>query len=463
MNIESIHSVFFIGIGGIGMSALARYFKACGKIVGGYDRQATALSHELEDEGMLIHYIDDTDSIANMFLDKQTTLVVYTPAVPATNEHLKFFTHKGFAIRKRAEVVGDISNEKKNICVAGTHGKTSIATLIAHLLQNTSEKCNAFLGGISKNYNKNLLLQTKSEIFVVEADEFDRSFLQLNPFVAVISSLDADHLDIYEHEENVKDAFKEFVGKIQNQGFLILKHNLALKLKEEQNYFKYTYSLEDAEADYFATDIRLKNKSYVFSIATPTEVIQDVELGIGGLFNVENAIAAVAAIHVLGLCNAASVKKGLKSFAGIKRRFEFHVNEKNNIYIDDYAHHPKELETCINAIKELFPREKILGIFQPHLYSRTRDFAAEFAESLKLLDEVVLLDVYPAREKPIQGVNSELILEKIENKNKTISTKKEVLDIVKKSEKEIIVTFGAGDISELVEPIKNIVKTRAKA
>ncbi|MCD4747181.1 MAG: UDP-N-acetylmuramate--L-alanine ligase [Bacteroidales bacterium] len=448
MNLNNLHSIYFLGIGGIGMSGMARYFQAKGVKISGYDKTSTALTQKLIEEGMDIHFEDNINLIPSII-----DMVVYTPAIPSDNKEFVYFTENGFEIKKRSEILGLIIKDKKGIAVAGTHGKTTVSTLIAHLLKQSDVDCTAFLGGISKNYNTNLLLSDKSDYIVVEADEFDKSFLQLNPFIAVITSADADHLDIYGKKEKINESFTQFTEQIQKNGKLIIKHGLDLQISIKDFFEIYYYSF-NTKSNFYAKNIKLKDGLYNFDFVYPFDEIKDITLGLPGLMNVENAVAAISVAFLLGV-DEDDIRKSLKSFAGIKRRFEYQVKTKDLVYIDDYAHHPEELKACINSVRELYPGKKITGVFQPHLYSRTRDFADEFANSLALLDEVILLEIYPAREKAIKNVNSKMLLDKIKVQNKKLCSGTGLIDELKSRNIEILLTLGAGDIDQLVEPIKN--------
>ncbi len=454
MDIKTIHNVYFLGVGGIGMSAIARYFNTMGKNVAGYDKVSKPLTDDLINEGINIHFSDDILNIPEEFKNKHNTLVVYTPAMPKNHKELNYFIEEGFEIKKRSEVLGILSREKKCIAVAGTHGKTTIATMIAHLMRKSRMGCNAFLGGISKNYKTNFLADRDSKYVVVEADEFDRSFLQLNPQKAIISSVDADHLDIYSDENDLKSAFKQFVNQINSGGKLLVKAELNFEIPERDDIEVYTYSL-DKESDFRAENIRIENGLYVFDFIGIKGRINNLKLGLPGLMNIENAIAAVGIATMSGVHND-EIFNSLKKFKGIQRRFDYQIHRDDFVYIDDYAHHPEELRASIGSAKELFKGKRITGIFQPHLYTRTRDFVDGFAESLELLDEIILMDIYPAREEPILGVTSEIIFNKIKNQNKTLCTKAELLKILKNRKPEVLMTLGAGDIDEFIEPIKKL-------
>jgi len=454
LDLKNIRTVYFLGIGGIGMSALARYFQFQGCKVYGYDKIASALTNALEKEGIVIRFDEDITKIP-----ETTDLVVLTPAIPNDNTLLQYFIKNNTPIKKRAEVLGLIAREGLNIAVAGTHGKTTVTTLISHLLKQSIVDCTAFLGGISKNYNTNLLLSTYSKYIVAEADEYDRSFLQLFPHIAIITSIDADHLDIYGSKASLEDSFCKFALQVQEKGYLIVNMKINIPFNLDKNAKVYQYSLQDEKADFYASGIQMNKGLYSFDFHYPDGVITDLRLGLPGLFNVENAVAALAATW---LCKVQSseLRKALLTFSGVKRRFDYRFKSPECVYIDDYAHHPEELKTCISSIRNLYPGKKIMGIFQPHLFSRTRDFAEEFARSLELLDKIILLDIYPAREKPIEGITSQFLLDKIEKKEKKLCTKENVLDEIENNLPEIIVTLGAGDIDRLVEPIVNMLNKR---
>jgi UDP-N-acetylmuramate--alanine ligase len=447
MNIEQVKEVYFLGIGGIGMSALARFFKSRGCSVFGYDKTSTPLTLELEAEGMEIHYDEDVDLIPD-----GVDLVVYTPAVPKKHSEYQFFLENGYPILKRSQVLGMISSDYKTIGVAGTHGKTTITTLTAHLLQQTPQGVNAFLGGISKNYKSNLLLSPKSEWVVVEADEFDRSFLHLFPQIAVITSVDADHLDIYKNILALKESFTQFTGQIKPGGHLIIKKGISFNVIQRLGLKIHTYSI-DQEADFSIQNLRIMTGHYVFDLKLDETTMKDVELGLPGLFNVENAIAASAAAWLAG-AKPEEIRKGLMSFSGVRRRFDTRINREDLIYIDDYAHHPAELKACINSVRHLYPDKKITGVFQPHLFSRTRDFADDFARSLELLDEIILLEIYPAREQPIEGIDAQMLLNKINKTAKRICQNDELIEVLKSLKPELLLTLGAGDIDQFVKPIE---------
>ena len=458
MEFKDIKTIYFIGIGGIGMSALARYFSFHGKTVAGYDKTATALTRQLETEGIAIHYEDDPDLIP-----KNPDLVVYTPAVPKDHRELVYYQQHGQTLMKRSEVLGLITNSSFNICVAGTHGKTTITTMIAHILRHSGYGCNAFLGGIAVNYNSNYW-SDKRNVCVVEADEYDRSFLRLRPDIAVISAMDADHLDIYGTAEAVQQAFVDFSGCLKPGGLLLSRKGLERE-KELKGDRHATYGLTNepaetdsrAPADFYATDIRIDQGDYLFRVQSADWSIDKVALSMGGRHNVENAIAAIAVAHTLGIAGD-KIVAAVAAFRGVKRRFEYIVKRPNQVYVDDYAHHPEELRALITGARELFSGMKCTIIFQPHLFTRTRDFADGFAASLDLADEVFLLPVYPAREQPIPGVTSEMIAAKMTKGKVTVADKKDVLKILGKENIELLITAGAGDIDTLVEPIRQLLE-----
>jgi UDP-N-acetylmuramate--alanine ligase len=453
---ENLSSVYFLGIGGIGMSALARYYNSKDVKVSGYDKTPTPLTNLLAEEGVAVHFEDNID-----LLDKDADFVVYTPAIPADHKELNFYKTRGYELRKRSEVLGSITRNHFNICVAGTHGKTTTSTMIAHLLRDTGYGCNAFLGGIAANYNTNFWpapMQSGSgnkEVCVAEADEYDRSFLQLSPDVAIITAMDADHLDIYGDEKTMQDAFIQFTGKIKTGGLLISKKSI-LRTAEFLGSNKMTYAATDKTADAFACNIRIANGSYLFDVQIKNRQIKDIELNMGGMHNVENAIAAIAVAVHLNI-EEDKIKKAIGNFEGVKRRFEYVVKTVNHVVIDDYAHHPEELRALIQSAKELFPGKKTTLVFQPHLFSRTNDLADGFAEVLSIADETILLPVYPAREQPMPGVTSHLILDKMTNKKRSVKEKEELLNWLKENNTELLIISGAGDVDGMVEPIKNIV------
>lgn len=446
MNVKGLHNVYFIGIGGIGMSAIARYFRAMGIAVAGYDKTETSLTRKLIDEGIAVTYHDDVHAIADQFKGQMTT-VVYTPAVPKDLEILNYFKNQGNIVAKRSEMLGLITQGSFSIAVAGTHGKTTTSSMVAHLLKQSGKGCNAFLGGITTNYNSNVLLDEKSNITVVEADEFDRSFLTLDPNVAIVTSTDADHLDIYGEHNALLDSFQLFVNKVPQNGVLVMRNGLLLKHKNV-----ITYGIED-DAKVVARNVRVDNGNYLFDVVSMIRTYEGLVVGLPGRHNIENALAALIVGELMELSEE-EIREGLLTFSGVKRRFERVIDNDELTYIDDYAHHPKELEMCISSVKELYPLKKITGIFQPHLYSRTRDFAPDFAKSLDLLDEAILMDIYPARELPIEGVTSEMLLNLMTISRKSIVSADQMIEDVKSRELEVLLTLGAGDIDRLVEPLK---------
>ena len=439
--------IYFVGIGGIGMSALARYFKSKAVAISGYDKTETVLTKQLVSEGIKIHYEDNIELI-----DKDAQLIVYTPAVPKDHKELKYFKDNNYTVVKRSDVLGAITNSSFNICVAGTHGKTTTSTMVAHILQDSGYGCNAFLGGIAVNYNSNFWSSEKN-VCVVEADEYDRSFLKLSPDVAIITAMDPDHLDIYGTAENVEQAFIDFSARVKEGGLLLSKFDL--KRSDELKASKHlSYHFNNDKADVYAANIKMNNGSYQFDVRTKGWILNDVVLNMGGMHNIENMVAAIAVAHNLKIEDE-KIKAAVSSFKGVMRRFEYIVKKEKVIYIDDYAHHPDELRALLTGAKKLFPDKKCTIIFQPHLFSRTKDFADGFAETLSLADEIILLPIYPARELPMEGVNSEMILSKMTNKNRKVLSKTEILDWVKNNKTELLITAGAGDIDTLVEPIKN--------
>lgn len=457
-------AVYFLGIGGIGMSALARYFKSLGVIVSGYDKTETPLTKQLSGEGINIHYEDSIELI-----DKKAQLIVYTPAVPNNHKELNFYKKNDYIVVKRSEVLGAITNSSFNICVAGTHGKTTTSTMIAHILRDSGFGCNAFLGGIAVNYNSNFWT-SENNVCVVEADEYDKSFLKLSPDVAIISSMDADHLDIYGTAENMEQAFIDFTAKIKKGGLLISKYGLT-RSKDLAAGKQLTYHLDDMNASVYASDIKMNHGSYRFDVVgndfgARGWVLKDVVLNMGGKHNIENMVAAIAVAHHIGIEDD-KIIKAVAGFKGVKRRFEYILKTAKQVYIDDYAHHPEELRALITGAKTMFADKKCIVVFQPHLFSRTRDLADGFAEVLDLADEVILLPIYPARELPMDGVSSEMILERMHSEDKIVMSKDDLLKhftleknshIEEGFEGTVLITAGAGDIDTLVEPIKQLFK-----
>jgi UDP-N-acetylmuramate--alanine ligase len=451
MKTTDIHRVYFLGIGGIGMSALARYFKSIRKEVAGYDRVSTHLTQQLEKEGMVIFYKDEVSLIPEIYKKIRNTLIVYTPAVPSSNSVFEYFRHKGYEIMKRSQVLGKIMELHTGIAVAGTHGKTTISSMIAHIFKHSGKSCNAFLGGIAKNFNSNLVLDSSSDYFIAEADEFDRSFLTLFPDYAVVSSADDDHLDIYGERKNLVASFNQFISQVKPTGVLVIKQGVDLSIPAGINLYR--YALTDP-CDYYAFDLFQKEMHYRFSIHTPEGEFTNINLGVNGKLNVENAVAAWAIAQQAGIDETA-IKDALENYNGVLRRFDVKIRNKNILFIDDYAHHPEELRAFISSVREMVPDRKITGIFQPHLYSRTRDFASGFAKSLSLLDNVIMLEIYAARELPVEGVNSGLIFNELTNKGERIyCSKEQILNVLGEMKPEVLLTMGAGDIDQIVEPIK---------
>jgi len=444
--------LYFIGIGGIGMSNLARYFHTKGKCVAGYDKTRTTLTDELSAEGIAIHYNDVPDDLPAAFTNKATTLVVRTPAVPDDLGELRYFIDHDFCVLKRAEVLGVISAESKGLCIAGTHGKTTTSMMTAHLLKQSHVDCSAFLGGISNNYQTNLLLSDKSDLTIIEADEYDRSFHHLTPWMAVVTSVDPDHLDIYGTHAAYLESFAYFTSLIRPGGCLVIKKGLPLRPRLQEGVRQYTYSVT-SEADFYATNIRYEPGRLFFDFTRFGVCLKDIELGVPVRINVENAVAAMALAHLNGATDE-ELRTGIGTFKGTRRRFDRVVNREDFVYIDDYAHHPEELKASILSIKELYPGRKVTGIFQPHLYSRTNDFADDFARVLSLLDDLILLDIYPAREKPIPGVTSDMILQKVNLSSKVVTSLSKVFEVLNHKQPEVLVTLGAGNIDTLVSLLK---------
>lgn len=458
MNINTLKAVYFIGAGGIGMSALVRYFLSKGKKVGGYDRTPSELTLKLIEEGADIHYDEAPENIPSDFLNPESTLVVYTAAMPEDHVLLQYFRKHEFTIYKRAQVLGMLTRSSKGLCAAGTHGKTTTSAMAAHLLHQSHIGCDAFLGGISKNYGTNLLLSDTSEFVVIEADEFDRSFHWLTPFATVITSTDADHLDIYGTEEAYLESFAHYTSLIQPGGALIMRKGIRLQPRLQEGTTLYTYSRE--EGDFHAENIRIGNGEIFFDYVSPLGNIQDVQLGVPVAINIENGIAAMALAQLSGVTNE-EIKAGMASFRGVDRRFDFKIKTDKIVYLSDYAHHPEEIRQSILSMRALYEGKKLTGIFQPHLYTRTRDFYQEFADSLSLLDEVILTDIYPARELPIEGVSSQLIYDNLSSGiEKTLCKKEEILDILKEKKIEVLITLGAGDIENYAAPICEILNGR---
>ncbi len=449
IDVKNISNFYFLGIGGIGMSALARFFRKEGKYVAGYDKTSSPLTRKLEEEGLDIHYQDDVNNIPSKIIEDKNSLIVFTPAIPEENQEMAYFKQSPFVMVKRARVLGYLSREYKTLAVAGTHGKTTISTMLAHLMQYGDDKAHAFLGGIAANYDTNYIHAGNSPFMVVEADEFDRSFHQLKPAASIISVIDADHLDIYRNKEGLEHAFDVFAAL--NSDFILKRYDTGINAGPE-NIF--TYALNDERADYYASDMTKSGLCYSFSLNAGHEKIENIKMAVPGLLNVENMVAAMAMALMQGV-TPLQLQKAVAEFRGIKRRFEIVLQNKNSVYIDDYAHHPEEIKRTLESIRALFPGKKITGIFQPHLYSRTRDLADEFAKSLDKLDQCILLPVYPAREEAIPGVNSEMIANKMSVRQVKLMEKDELIPYLRKEKPEILLSLGAGDIDRLVNDIKN--------
>lgn len=443
-------NVYFIGIGGIGMSALARYFKQNGLNVGGYDKTPSPLTIQLENEGCLIHFDDLGDQVPESFTNKKDTLVVYTPAIKQLDE-INFFKQHGFTLLKRAEVLGMLTRQSKGLCVAGTHGKTTTSSMLAFMLDQSNWKCNAFLGGIATNFQSNLVLSQNSSYTVIEADEFDRSFLHLSPFASIITSVDPDHLDIYGTAEQFKEGFRQFAMKLDPKGICMQKEGLNLPTLGTS----FTYAVESESADYSVSNIQWKNGFLCGDVRLKNSWWREVEFGLPGIHNAENALACLGLLNELGM-DETQIRAGIKNFLGVKRRFEYIIRTEKLVYVDDYAHHPKEINALINSIRLLYPGKKITGIFQPHLFSRTKDFVVDFAKELSELDELILLPIYPAREEPIQGVTSEWLLSMCKNEKKSIKRPSEVLSYLSNYSDGILLTIGAGDIDRIVPTLKEV-------
>lgn len=460
MRLEDIKSVYFLGAGGIGMSALVRYFLSEGKTVAGYDRTPSPLTGKLIEEGAALHFEENCELIPNECKEKETTLVVYTPAIPKGHKELEFFANEGFCIKKRAEVLGIITKGKAGVCAAGTHGKTTTSTMTAHLLHQSHVDCAAFLGGISKNYKSNLILSDKSDFVVIEADEYDRSFLHLEPYIATITSADPDHLDIYGNKENYLEAFAQFTEKIRENGYLIIHEGLEVVPRTKPGVKTYTYGRESG--DFHAENIRIGNGTIIIDYVSPWQKIENVELGVPVSINIENGVASMAMAEICG-ATAEELKQGMLTFAGADRRFDFHIKRDDLVLLSDYAHHPDEVRACAKSIKDLYKDKKVTALFQPHLYSRTADFYKEFAESLSLFDKVILVDIYPAREEPMPGVTSKLIYDCIgESVEKSMCSRENVIDCIEKEKNniEVLVSLGAGDIENDVPEMKRILENR---
>ena len=450
-------AVYFVGIGGIGMSAIARYFLNQGIFVGGYDRTPSPLTHALESEGAQIHYTDDPSLIPIPCRDKAETLVIYTPAIPADHSELQYFRIQGFDLQKRAQVLGTLTRTLKGLCVAGTHGKTTTSSMAAHLLHQSHIDCNAFLGGITKNYGTNYILSKDSPYVVIEADEFDRSFHWLTPWASVITSTDADHLDIYGTEQAYLESFSKYSSLIQPHGYLILHTGLKMQAATQPSVTTYTYSRD--EGQFHAENIKIGDGRITFDLISPLGNIPAIELGVPVAINIENGIAAMALAQIAG-ATPDEIRQGMLTFAGVDRRFDFHIRRADMAYLSDYAHHPAEIRQSILSIKQLYQGRHIRAIFQPHLYTRTRDFYTEFADALSLLDDVVIMDIYPAREQPIPGVTSDLIYDNLRpGIKKQKCSKEQLLDIVRQKDYDVLITLGAGDIEDYAQQITDILNT----
>jgi UDP-N-acetylmuramate--alanine ligase len=446
VKLSSIHNVYFVGIGGVGMSALAQYFDKNGKKVAGYDKTPTPITNALQQSNIEVHFKDEVKNIPISFLNEEQTLVVYTPAIPKDHSQLTYFQQNGFTVMKRAEVLGKITENTFCLAVAGTHGKTTTSSILGHIMQPS--KATAFLGGIAENYNSNLILG-EDKISVVEADEFDRSFLQLSPNIACVTSMDADHLDIYGEHEMLLQSFRDFAGKVSDT--LIVAKGLPLE--------GLTYAVNE-NADYKAFNVKIVDGAYIFDVQTPTEIIENIEFRLPGKHNMMNALAALAMADVYG-ASSQQIKEQLSSFDGVQRRFSYKLKSEDVVLIDDYAHHPTEITAVENSVREMYSNDKVVAVFQPHLFSRTRDFAEDFATALSKFDEIILLDIYPARELPIQGITSEWLFDKIENPNKKLSTKQNLIKNIQLSNSKVVVMIGAGDIGLLVDDVKKALEKRS--
>jgi len=458
MELKDIKSVYFVGAGGIGMSAIARYFISKGLVVGGYDKTPSALTKRLESEGMLIHYEEDVDEIPHACRDPKSTLVVYTPAIPPEHKELVFFRENSFEIEKRAQVLGTLTHSHKGLCVAGTHGKTTTSTMAAHILHQSHLDCNAFLGGISKNYGTNYILSKTSDFVVIEADEFDRSFHWLRPYMSVITATDPDHLDIYGTKEAYLESFRHYSTLIQPGGALIIHKNLEMKVDVQDDVKVYEYSRD--EGDFHAENIVIDNGEISFDFISPINNITNIKLGQPVPINIDNGIAAMALAQLSG-CTDDEIRYGMSTYGGVERRFDFKIKNDKVVFLSDYAHHPQEILQSAKSIRELYKNRKITVMFQPHLYTRTRDFYKDFADSLSLLDEVILLDIYPAREQPIPGITSKLIYDNLRpGIEKSMCNKNDVIDLVKNHDFDVLMVLGAGDLDNYVPEITKILQNK---
>lgn len=461
MEAKDIQAVYFVGAGGIGMSAIARYFINKGAVVAGYDRTPTDLTRELEKEGMLVHYEENTDLIPQACRDAKHTLVVYTPAVPETHKELVYFREGGFEIEKRAQVLGTLTRTHKGLCFAGTHGKTTTSTMCAHIMHQSHLDCNAFLGGISKNYDTNYILSDHSDYVVIEADEFDRSFHWLRPWMSVITATDPDHLDIYGTKEAYLESFNHYTELIQPGGALIIHQNLEMKQRVKDGVKVYTYSR--SEGDFHAENVKMDNGTIVFDFISPVENVKGIELGQPIPINIENSVAAMAMAQLNG-CTAEELRYGMKTYGGVDRRFDFKIKNNRHVFLSDYGHHPKEILQCAKSLKELYSGRKITAIFQPHLYTRTRDFYQDFADALSHFDEVILTEIYPARELPIEGVTSDLIFNNLKDGVEKDTIKKDdVLNYVNQRDFDVLVVLGAGDLNDYVPEIAKVLEAKEQA
>ena len=461
MELKDIKSVYFVGAGGIGMSAIARYFIRKGLVVAGYDKTPSDLTHQLEKEGMLIHYEENVDEIPHACRDPKSCLVIYTPAIPKEHKELVFFNEGGFTVEKRAQVLGTLTRTHKGLCVAGTHGKTSTSTMCAHIMHQSHIDCNAFLGGISKNYGTNYILSDHSDYVVIEADEFDRSFHWLRPWMTVITSTDPDHLDIYGTKEAYLESFRHYTTLIQPGGALIIHKNLEMKADVQPGVKVYEYSRD--EGDFHAENLIIDHGEITFDFVSPIETVKGIELGQPVPINIDNSIAAMAMAQLNG-CTAEELRYGMKTYHGVVRRFDFKIKNKKHVFLSDYAHHPKEIYQSAKSLRELYKDRKITAIFQPHLYTRTRDFYNDFADALSQLDEVILCDIYPAREQPIPGVTSKLIYDNLKpGVEKSLISKDDVLDLVKKRNFDVLVVLGAGDLDNLCPQITKIIESKEQS
>jgi len=459
MELKDIKAVYFIGAGGIGMSAIARYFMKRGLVVAGYDKTPSNLTHQLEKEGMVIHYEEDIAEIPHACKNPETTLVVYTPAVPSRHKELVFFQENGFEVEKRAQVLGRLTQAHRGLCFAGTHGKTTTSTMCAHIMHQSHLDCNAFLGGISKNYGTNYILSDTSDFVVIEADEFDRSFHWLRPWMSVITSTDADHLDIYGTEEAYLESFRHYTELIQPGGALVLHTNLAMREHVQEGVKVYSYSRD--KGDFHAENIVIQNGEITFDFVSPVETVRGISLGQPIPINIENSVAAMAIAQLNG-CTAEELRYGMRTYSGVDRRFDFKIKNDKHVLLSDYGHHPKEVLQSAKSLKELFPNRKITAIFQPHLYTRTRDFYQDFAHALSNFDEVVLTEIYPAREAPIEGVTSKLIYDNLAaGVEKHLIEKKDVLEFVKQHDTDVLVILGAGNLDNDVPQIAQIINQKS--